>query len=361
MSGWVQAEHAETHMIDEPTHYFDVQVANVKQRTPSLSEAGNRNISRQFMMRITPYSCGFGIKVIGLHENFSVNIALKKTALLLCVICAAVGNSPSYALSERLPATGGVMQIEGAAGGGLVPWALIAGLGTRDQIGGSVFCTGIEPQDFSLTSCGVAVGIRDRVEISYARQDFDLGATVPDHSIQQHIVGVKIKVLGDAVYDQDRWWPQLAVGMQHKTNEDYALVPKLLGARHDSGNDFFVATTKIWLAGVLGRTTLLNATLRATKANQLGLLGFGGDKHDSYEWLPELSAGVFVIDQLIVGAEYRAKPDNLSVFKEHDFKDVFIAWVPNKHVSLTVAHASLGTLADKQDQHGWYASLQGSF
>lgn len=42
---------------------------------------------------------------------------------------------------DRLLATGGVTQIEGAAGGGLMPWAVISGYGTDQQIGGSLFYT----------------------------------------------------------------------------------------------------------------------------------------------------------------------------------------------------------------------------
>jgi hypothetical protein len=36
---------------------------------------------------------------------------------------------------SRLHATGGVSQIEGAGGGGLTPWVLITGYGSRDQVG----------------------------------------------------------------------------------------------------------------------------------------------------------------------------------------------------------------------------------
>ncbi len=287
--------------------------------------------------------------------------AAHRLFLTATALCACLQSSLSVAASSRLPATGGVMQLEGSAGGGLVPWALVAGLGSRDEVGGSAFCTRVEPQDFSLKSCGVALGLWDRVEVSYARQDFDLGTTVPGYSIQQHVVGVKVRLIGDAVYDQDRWLPQIAVGMQRKTNEDYAVVPQLLGAKHDSGNDYYVAATKLWLSGIAGRSTLLNATLRATKANQLGILGFGGDRRDSYQLQPELSLGVFVFDKLVLGAEYRAKSDNLSVFKEDDFKDVYLAWFPVKFVSVTLAYADLGNIADKADQRGWYASLQGSF
>lgn len=253
------------------------------------------------------------------------------------------------------------MQVEGTGGGGLVPWAMIAGLGTRDEVGMSAFCTSVHPDDFDLDSCGVALGIWDRVEISYARQTFDLGTTVPDTSIEQHIVGVKVKLLGDAIFDQDRWLPQVSIGAQFKQNEDYDFVPKLLGARDDHGVDIYVAASKVWLAGIAGRTTLASATLRATKANQMGILGFGGDRKDAYSFEPEVSLAMFLTDHFIGGVEYRAKPDNLGVFKEDDFWDAFIAWVPWKNVSLTLAHADLGNIADKDNQRGWYASLQMGF
>jgi hypothetical protein len=253
------------------------------------------------------------------------------------------------------------MQLEGSGGGGLVPWAMIAGLGTRDQIGASAFCTSVEPDDFKLHSCGLAIGLWDRLELSYARQDFDLGTTVPGASIQQHILGFKVKVLGDAIFDQDSWVPQVAAGAQFKKNEDYDFVPTLLGARDDNGIDLYIAASKLWLAGIAGRTTLVNVTLRATKANQLGILGFGGDRKDDYSVLPEVSLAMFVSDHFIAGVEYRAKPDNLRTFKEDDFADVFAAWVPFKNVSLTAAYADLGNIADKRNQRGLYASLQAGF
>jgi len=103
----------------------------------------------------------------------------------------------------RLPATGGVTQIEGAGGGGLVPWALISGYGTRDQVGVTAFYTQADPSDFRLHAAGIAVGIHDRVEISLAQQRLGLGSTVPGQSIDQNLFGVKLKVLGDAVFDQD--------------------------------------------------------------------------------------------------------------------------------------------------------------
>ena len=102
-----------------------------------------------------------------------------KKALILAGL-AATGFAVSTAsaqssngISGRLLATGGVSTIEGAGGGGLSTWALITGYGTDSQIGANVHYTGAKTSDYSLQSGGVAVGLYDRVELSYANQQFD--------------------------------------------------------------------------------------------------------------------------------------------------------------------------------------------
>ncbi len=291
---------------------------------------------------------------------------LRTTSLLrlivpLAFVCAGLTLAAGGAVAgERLLATGGVTQIEGQAGGGLVPWALIAGYGTRDEVGFTAYYTHVFIDDFRLQSGGVAVGLYDRFEFSLAEQRLGLGSTVPGQSITQEIIGLKLKLAGDAVYDQDRWMPQIAAGLQFKNNRDFA-VPRLLGAKKDTGIDYYLAATKLHLAAVGGRNVLWNVTARATKANQLGLLGFGGDRNDHYRLKPEASVALFVNDRLAIGAEYRAKPDNLSVFREDSFKDAFVAYIPNKYLSITAAYARLGTIADKRNQNGFYLSGQLSY
>jgi len=75
--------------------------------------------------------------------------------------------------SGKLLATGGVSQVEGAGGGGLASWALITGYGTRDGIGANVHYTAVPLPDYTLQTAGVAVGLFDRLELSYAWQGFD--------------------------------------------------------------------------------------------------------------------------------------------------------------------------------------------
>lgn len=70
---------------------------------------------------------------------------------------------------------------------------------------------------------------------------------------------------------------------------------------------------------------------------------------------------VFLNDAVAPEMEYRHKPDNLSVFREEDYRDVFFAWLPNKSVSLTLAYAQLGNIANQPEQEAVDASLQLSY
>ena len=269
------------------------------------------------------------IRVLEQHKFNKVALTLG-LGLGLCL----TGMSAAQA-DGRLLATGGATQIEGSAGGGIVPWALISGYGTEDEIGGTAFVTHVGVNDYALTAYGASVGINDRVEFSVARQRLQIDSPVlgVPTAINQDIFGVKVKVAGDAIYAQNSLMPQIAVGMQYKQNKDYDFVPKAVGAKHDSGVDFYVAATKVFLGGLAGHNVLLNGTIRATKANQMGLLGFGGDKSDNYKAVFEGSAGVFLdsANSVLVGYEYRQKPDNLSAFKENAYQDVFIAYLLNQH------------------------------
>ncbi|MBH1985864.1 MAG: DUF3034 family protein [Burkholderiales bacterium] len=281
---------------------------------------------------------------------------------MACITLASACAVPPAWAGDRLLATSGVSQVEGAAGGGLAPWAVIAGLGSSDQPGASAYATHIRTQGgYNLNIQGAAVGVNNRVELSMARWSFKFSDTVPGETARINIVGAKVRVLGDALYDQDRWWPQVSVGVQHKDNEDFGTVPKLLGAVRGADTDYYISATKVWLGAAWGRNVLANLTLRATRANQFGILGFGGDKDDSRSVLPEASVAVLLRDDLALGAEWRVKPDKLQAFREDNAYDVFLAWFPHRHLSLTAAWLELGNIANKASQRSLYLSAQVAF
>jgi len=264
--------------------------------------------------------------------------------------------------SGKLIATAGLIEIEGAGGGGLTPWALITGYGTRDAVGANVHGTAVRVTNFTLSTVGVAVGLYDRVELSYARQFFDTGATGRalglggGYQFSQDVYGAKLRLFGDGVLDQDNWTPQVAAGVQYKVNNRGAVL-RAIGARSDQGVDLYVAATKLFLA----QSLLLNATMRLTRANQIGILGFGGDRSNAYHPEFEGSVAVLLSRNVAVGAEYRTKPNNLRSARENDWYDAFVTWLPVKAVSATLAYVNLGSIATRKHQEGVYASVQLGF
>ncbi|WP_423680414.1 MULTISPECIES: DUF3034 family protein [unclassified Undibacterium] len=266
--------------------------------------------------------------------------------------------------SGKFLATAGVRQVEGAGGGGVVPWALITSYGTEDSYGANAYLTMLSTQDYRLKSYGVAVGLFDKLELSLGKQEFT-GSKVPldKLTLQQDIAGIKLRISGDLIADQDNWNPQLAIGAMLKHHQGVQGLDALgvsnvrqLGAKSDTGVDYYASASKLFLA----QSLLVNGTLRMTKANQMGLLGFGGDKKDQYQVMPEASVAYLLNRKLVAGLEYRRKPNNLSIDNEKAYYDAFVAWFPNKTTSLTLAYANLGdiTVFNPKSQRGWYVSVQ---
>ena len=298
-------------------------------------------------------------------ERCRATATMRGAMIAACTVAALIIKpAPAAELfdSAKLLATSGVSQLEGAGGGGLAPWALITGYGTRDAIGANVHYTHANLPDFTLHSGGVGVGFFDRFEVSYARQWFDTGEAGGrlglgnGFTFHQDIFGAKLKLLGDAVYEQDSWMPQTAVGLQYKKNDRGAIITAV-GGKHDAGVDFYLAATKLFLA----QSVLANATVRLTKANQFGLLGFGGDQSDNYSAQFEGSLAYLFSRKFAFGAELRTKPDNLGFAAEDDAFDLFGAYFLNKNASLTLAYVDLGGIALQGKQRGLYLSLQAGF
>jgi Protein of unknown function (DUF3034) len=286
----------------------------------------------------------------------------------------------AHADTGKLLLTSGVSSVDGAAGGGLTPWAVIGSNASETEIGVSSHITRVNLKDYGLTTYGATVGVYDRVEVSVARQDFSTGITgsslgLPGLHLRQTIIGAKVKLAGDAVLDSDSLMPQIAAGVEFKSLDSSGLDPTLeaLGAKK-SGVDVYISATKLFLAHGI----LVNGTLRATKANQNGLLGFGatlGGANHSYRLQPEISVALLLRKNLAVGVEYRKMTNNLQVagqaaglgdaLRAQDWKDIFIAWTPSKNLSLTLAYVDLGTIVpgftNQRRQTGTYLSAQVAF
>ncbi|SPJ33488.1 DUF3034 family protein [Kushneria phyllosphaerae] len=276
----------------------------------------------------------------------------KPSLMLLIGICGLLMGNPVLA-GSRLLGTGGVMQIEGASGGGLSPWGVLAGTASDNEVGVTLGATRADVDDYHLVVSGVAANLYDRVELSYAHQRLALD-TLGGHQAQD-IYGAKLRLFGDVLY---RPWGVWSLGIQHKQQVEGQALARVVGARDTQGNDIYLAGSKLFFDALAGRNLLVNTTLRSTRANQGGLLGFGGDEGDHRELMIETSVGLFLNSDWVVGVEYRQKPDNLGFAGEDDWRDLYVAWLINRHVSLTGALLDLGSIAGLEQQRGGYLSLQ---
>lgn len=324
----------------------------------------------------------------------------------------------------KVLATGGVSMIDGAGGGGITPWATITGYATRDGINGDVHYTYANLPNYALNSLGVAVGFWDRFELSYTKQILTTGSTfntvglVTDTTssagggaageattaggegdestnpgiepfnttIKMDVYGAKIRVFGEAIYDSDNLIPQVAIGAFYKDNENTDLL-KTLKANKAKDWEAYISATKIFFP----INTLINITARYTAANQTGLVGFGGPDGDEKEIRPEISLAYLLRKDTVIGMEWAQHGDNLNgqsvqlgsidateagpalqatglgglsgtlTQDESDWYDAFVAYFPNKNLSITAAYAMLGNITITPEQHGFYLSLQASF
>ncbi len=268
------------------------------------------------------------------------------------------GTFPEY--NAKLLLTNAVSAVDGASGGGISNWATIAGRQETRGVGVQADVTAVLLPDFFYQSHGVALGIADRIELSYARQNFDtqdVGAALgigQGYMLNQDVFGAKVRLFGDVVYG-NTMVPQVAVGAQYKRSLDGA-VASAVGAVHDEGVDVTLSATKL----LLSHSVLVNTTARLTKANQNGLLGFGSVLDDSYAVQFEGAVAYQFSRRFVLGTEFRTKPDNLGL-GEGDWFDVFAAYAPSDNLTVTAAYADLGSIATFTGQRGAFLQAQVAF
>lgn len=316
---------------------------------------------------------------------------------LLAVTCLFFGVQRSEA---GIP----LLNIEGSGGGAIVPWAYIANP-PKDgqQIGmpsaGAWFWTSSD-YDFYFLNAAISPHKRVELGIAYANLDISelrsdlkadslaaLGAGLDGNEDDLSMIVAHVKLL---LVEETDTLPAIAVSAEYKKSlniEDMAddltagvrsigglsAAPGLLewmGYDDDSGVDFNVMATKLWKNTPLPILTSLS--IRATKANQTGFLGFS----DDWKIQPEATVAVVARGDLIIGAEYRSKPDELNSvneylftnaggirptqlnkysFEEDAFVDFFVVYLPPSIPGLTLAAgvANIGNIVHTDVNSIW--------
>lgn len=292
---------------------------------------------------------------IAWFSSARMNFPSKLVRRALVVLSLLVANVLHAGDQGELVATAGLLSPNGSAGGGITSWAILSGYGSADSWGGAAQASTVALDDYQLTTLAISVAVNNRFEIFASRNELDLPSRlgVPFGSIAQKTIGAKVRLEGDLIYGDV---PQISLSAYYQDHEDEPLLNALGGLR-DSDTGVQLGVTRLWVDGLGHRTWLGHIGLRYDRATYLGLLGHGASG-TSREISVEAAGAVFINRHLAIGAEYRQMPDVLPGIAEDDWKDVFIAWFPNKNVSVALAYVDAGEIVGLPSQNGVYVAVE---
>jgi hypothetical protein len=152
------------------------------------------------------------------------------------------------------------------------------------------------------------------------------------------------------------WMPAVAAGAYYKRNGEVRTINKRLlgglrwmGMDDDEGVDFTVTASRQFCCP-LGGPVVVSAGVRFTESNQAGFFGF----RDGYRGVFEGSVAWPLSERLVVGAEFRQKPDRLRrvgslYLPEDNAWALFAAYRVNEHLSIGLGYANVGRVANSRE------------
>ncbi|MFV1975731.1 MAG: DUF3034 family protein [Candidatus Scalindua sp.] len=216
-----------------------------------------------------------------------------------------------------------------------------------------------------------------RLEFGYALNHFDLGDlprdiraatgvnTIED-SVYLHNFNARLQLLKEGDFKKS-WMPALTLGLHYKKNEDTDVIDRRLGGafsdigiKDNDGVDVTLFASKMIKS--LPRPLMLNVGVRSTEAAQMGLLGFTEKRETVFEG----NFGILALDNLVIGGEYRQKPDEYDeipglIAEEENWWDGYITYIANDHLTMSVAYIHFGDLLNHDDSSAWGIKFKWEF
>jgi hypothetical protein len=271
--------------------------------------------------------------------------------------------------------------IEGVGGGGITPMAYLVNPRDESYVFGkpTASLSYVNLGQKNLDSIAVTETLFGRIELGYAANRFGLG-TLPDDirdltpydirtdDVWLHHFNVRALLVKENTCFGGIALPAITAGVHFKYNDGIAEINQRLdnsltsiGYRHDNGQDYTLTATKTFAKG-FGRPLIATAGLRLSEAANLGYLGFGDAYHASFEG----NVAYLLTDQILFAYEVRQKSSPYGeipglIGDEDTWQAVDIVLLLNKHTTLAAAWTPLGTLANTDENGGWFLQLKHEF
>lgn len=272
--------------------------------------------------------------------------------------------------------------IEGYGGGAITPMAYLVNPPKKNSWFGlpAAAFSNVMMGQKNLQAFTFTENILGRIELGYGLDRLGLGtlpgdiksATTIDigrDDVWMHNFNLRGLLLEENSFGT-KWLPALTAGAHFKVNDGIASINNRLGGAlanigYDSpwGIDYTLTASKTLLEKwTLNRPLIVTAGLRNSEASNLGFLGFGGDRHTTFEG----SVAYLPFDWLLVAYEYREKGNQYNeipglVGKEDNWNAIDVSWIINKKATLTAGWGDFGNMVNTEENGAWWLQFKYQF
>jgi hypothetical protein len=262
---------------------------------------------------------------------------------------------------------------DGVAGGGLVPHAYLSGVSHWPNPEGNMkivnkprlatWYVSLPEADLNWFSIGGNITMFNRLELGFAENyiNIDEPASIATSEmgldLDNNLVALSSKLL---LVKEEKWLPEISIGAVYKyTNFDNLEVFEHEGKEMYSNNkgiDFFGVASKMFFIPLphmaLPLPLFMNAGVKSTKAQQLGVVGFGDERDEVFFGstsilvpaniiFPFIKNGLFIfgfeyVDDVDVGM------NSLGPMKTNRQYDVHIVYDTNKNLAFILSYLNTG-------------------
>ncbi len=272
--------------------------------------------------------------------------------------------------------------IEGVGGGAITPMAYLVNPPKKGDWFGfpAAAFSNVMAGKKNLQAFTATENLFGRIELGYGLDRLGLG-TLPGDIKDATTVDIgtddvwmqNFNVRGLLVEENSfgtKWLPAITAGAHFKVNHDIESINNKLGGAlsgigYDSpwGIDYTLTASKMLVdKWTFNRPLIVTGGLRNSEASNLGFLGFGGDRHTTFEG----SVAYVPFDWLLVAYEFRQKGNQYSeipglVGKEDNWNAIDVSWIINKNATLTAGWGALGNMVNGNENGAWWLQLKYEF
>ena len=190
------------------------------------------------------------------------------------------------------------------------------------------------------TSFGVATTLLKRLEVSYG---YETVAWVDHPTFHKNNIGAKLLVLPENSFNT-KFLPAFSVGTIYKATSAPS-VHQLGFPLRTTGEDWYAVATKTITQ--LPVPVIVSGGVLSSQEFVTGVLGF----HNKREITGFANIDLVLPKGFVVGYEFK-QGEQFSSFKNNNYWDAHLAWIPNKNLTLIAAYTSTGGYGGAHSRQG---------